>query len=148
MQFRRAMGKARASLPSRIGRLAVSWSMVGWVALGGAVGAVLRALVALALASSALRGEFPWATLAVNALGTGLLAWLAALGVSGRPVSSDLQYLVGTGFCGGLTTFSTFAVEIVLLVRAGAVATAVGYGVASLVSGLAIVIVMFRLVRG
>jgi len=125
----------------------MSWSMVAWVALGGALGAVARAAIAIWLASSALRGEFPWATLAVNLAGTALLAALAALGVAGRPVSNDLQYLVGTGFCGGLTTFSTFAVEIVLLVRAGAVATAVGYGIASLVSGLAIVILMFRLLR-
>lgn len=121
--------------------------MVAWVALGGAVGAVARAAIAIWLASSALRGEFPWATFAVNLAGTGILAALAALGVSGRPVSSDLQYLIGTGFCGGLTTFSTFAVEIVLLVRAGAVATAIGYGAASLASGLAIVLVVFRLMR-
>lgn len=125
----------------------MSWSMLGWVAAGGALGAVLRALVAMWLASAAVRGEFPWATLSVNALGTAILAVLAALGVSGRAVSTDLQLLVGTGFCGALTTFSTFAVEIVLLARAGAVGTAIVYGAASLVSGLAIVLTVFRLVR-
>lgn len=125
----------------------MSWGMLGWVAVGGALGAVLRALVALWLAAAAVRGEFPWATFAVNALGTAILAVLAALGVSGRAVSSDLQLLVGTGFCGALTTFSTFAVELVLLARAGAVGTAIVYGSASLLSGLAIVLTVFRLLR-
>ena len=121
--------------------------MIAWVALGGAVGAVLRAGVAVWLGSAVARGDFPWATLTVNAVGTTILAVLAALSVAARPVSSDLQLLVGTGFCGALTTFSTFAVELVLLVRAGAVGTAVTYGVTSLVMGLAIVIAIFKLIR-
>jgi CrcB protein len=125
----------------------LTWSLVGWVALGGALGATLRALVAMWLASSSLRGEFPWSTFLVNALGTAILAVLAALATSGRAVQGDLQLFVGTGFCGALTTFSTFSVELVLLIRAGAVGTAVAYGSASLVSGLAIVLVVFRLVR-
>ncbi len=126
----------------------MTWSHFGWVALGGALGATLRAAVALWLASSAARGEFPWATLAVNALGTAILALLAALALNGRALSDDLQVLVGTGFCGALTTFSTFAVELVLLARAGAVGNAIAYGATSLVGGLAIVLVVFKLVRG
>ncbi len=125
----------------------MTWGLLGAVALGGAIGAVLRALVVFWLASAALRGEWPWATLIVNAVGTAVLAWLAALALSGRGVSTEWQAFVGTGICGGLTTFSTFAVELVLLVRAGAAGTAIGYGVASLVSGLAIVVVIFRLMR-
>lgn len=125
----------------------MSWAMVGWVALGGAVGAVLRAAVALWLASAVARGDFPWATLTVNAIGTAILAALAALSLAARPLSNDLQLLVGTGFCGALTTFSTFAVELVLLVRAGAIGTAVTYGITSLVMGLAIVVAVFKLIR-
>lgn len=121
--------------------------MFGWVALGGAVGAMLRAGVAMWLASSAMRGEFPWATLLVNQLGTAILAVLAALGVSGRALPGDMQLLIGTGFCGALTTFSTFAVELVLLVRANAIGTAIAYGSASLVSGVTIVVVVFRMMR-
>jgi fluoride exporter len=125
----------------------MTWSLFAWVALGGALGATLRAAVAVWLASSVARGEFPWATLAVNALGTAILVMLAALALNGRALSDDLQLLVGTGFCGALTTFSTFAVEIVLLTRAGAVGTAIAYGAASLLGGLAIVLIVFRLIR-
>ena len=125
----------------------MSLAWVGWVALGGAAGALLRAAVAFWLSSAALRGEFPWATFAVNCLGTAILAVLAALGLSGRAASEDVQLLVGTGFCGALTTFSTFAVELVLLTRAGAVGTAIGYGALSLATGLAIVLIVFKALK-
>jgi CrcB protein len=75
--------------------------LVAYVALGGAAGAVCRYLVSGAAGS-------PYGTLIVNALGSLVLGAIVALSDSLRP---ELRLLVGTGFCGGLTTFSTFAVE-------------------------------------
>ena len=76
-----------------------------WVALGGAAGSVVRALVGLVLA-----GRFPWATLAVNVAGSLFIGWLMArLGGAEPATSARLQNLLVTGFCGGFTTFSTFS---------------------------------------
>lgn len=93
------------------------------VAAGGAVGAVLRHLVSLRLN----RPGFPWGTLAVNVAGSFLLGV-----VLGR-VSPEVAALVGTGFCGALTTYSTFTLEIVGLTTGRAVT----YAAASLTTGLA-----------
>lgn len=116
------------------------------VALGGAVGAALRYLVALWLAGAAARGEFPWATLLVNLGGTLLLAIMTALVLTGHRLSTETQLLVGTGFCGALTTFSTVALELVMLVRAGAISHALTYGFVSLAAALAIVLAVFTVV--
>ncbi len=76
-----------------------------WVALGGALGSVGRALVGLALA-----GRFPWATLAVNAAGSLFIGWLMARAGGAEPaVSARMINLLAVGFCGGFTTFSTFS---------------------------------------
>jgi CrcB protein len=76
-----------------------------WIALGGALGSVLRALVA-----AALPARFPWATLAVNVAGSLLLGWMMArLGGLEPPAAARVQALVVVGFCGGFTTFSTFS---------------------------------------
>lgn len=76
-----------------------------WVALGGAAGSVVRALVGLALA-----GRFPWATLAVNVAGSLLIGILMArIGSADPAISTRWHGLLVTGFCGGFTTFSTFS---------------------------------------
>jgi CrcB protein len=72
------------------------------VALGAAVGAPLRYLVASRLD----RDRFPVGTLAVNVLGSFLLGLFVAAGVNGHGLA-----LLGTGFCGGFTTYSAFAVQ-------------------------------------
>jgi CrcB protein len=76
-----------------------------WIALGGAAGSVARAMVALSLPA-----RFPWATLAVNVLGSLLIGWLMArLGPMETPGAASLRSLLVTGFCGGFTTFSAFS---------------------------------------
>jgi CrcB protein len=72
------------------------------VALGAAVGAPLRFAVASALDAE----RFPRGTLAVNVVGSFLLGLLVAAGASGHWAA-----LLGTGFCGGFTTYSAFAVQ-------------------------------------
>jgi CrcB protein len=72
-----------------------------YVAAGAAVGATLRFLVA-----GRLDGRVPWGTLLVNVAGSLLLGWL-----SGAAVGGSVAALLGAGFCGGLTTYSAFAVQ-------------------------------------
>lgn len=79
------------------------------VFLGAAVGAPLRYLVDRAV-QSRHESLFPWGTLTVNVVGSFVLGLLA--GVSGTWMA-----LLGTGFCGGLTTYSTFSYETVRLVE-------------------------------
>ena len=77
--------------------------MVVLVALGAAVGAPLRYVLAVAL-----DGRFPTGLLLVNALGSGLFGVFAALSMGDAGLA-----LLGTGFCGGFTSFSSFAVQSV-----------------------------------
>jgi CrcB protein len=81
----------------------------------GAGGALLRYLVATLAAS---RPGFPWAVLAVNVAGSLVGGGVLAL-AERAAVTADLRLILITGFCGGLTTFSTFSVETVELVLAG-----------------------------
>jgi len=107
--------------------------MVAAVAAGGALGTMAR--YELALAEPVASGRFPWATFSANVLGALLVGvFLAALVDSWVPARYVRPFAV-VGFCGGLTTFSTWMVESVLLVRDGAAATAVLYLVASVLTG-------------
>jgi CrcB protein len=95
------------------------------VVLGAAVGAPLRYITDRLL----LRrhdSAFPWGTFTVNVAGSALLGLLVAAGAS-----APVQALLGTGFCGALTTYSTFSYEMVLLARSGARAMALLNVVAS-----------------
>jgi fluoride exporter len=92
------------------------------VALGAAVGAPLRYLTDRLIQARA-RSRFPWGTLTVNVAGSLLLGFLIGL-----PVDRHLQALLGTGFCGALTTYSTFGWETVTLGREGALRRRSGRG--------------------
>lgn len=100
------------------------------VLLGGAVGAPTRYLTDLAV-QRLHRSPFPWGTWTVNVMGS------FVLGVVAADASAWLDTLVGVGFCGALTTYSTFAYETVRLAEEGESATAASYVVASLALGLA-----------
>jgi CrcB protein len=96
------------------------------VMLGGAVGTLARAGVAHALPVTP--GTWPWATLLVNLVGTLILGYVVA--------ADRWRPLVGTGFCGALTTFSTFQFELVRLADDGHGAIAAGYLAVSVSAGL------------
>jgi fluoride exporter len=102
---------------------------------GGAVGALARAGAGRALP---LRpGAWPWATFAVNIAGAFVLAWITTRLSEMVPPTRYWRLLVGTGFCGALTTFSTFQVETIRLARDGYGGLALGYAIASIAAGMA-----------
>ena len=100
-----------------------------YVALGGAVGSLLRYGAGQAL-GPARPGAFPWHTFAVNVAGSLLLGLVVALVPRDDP--HHLRALLAIGFCGGLTTFSTFGYETVSLLQARALGTALAYAGGSL----------------
>ncbi|GAA2080215.1 fluoride efflux transporter FluC [Aeromicrobium tamlense] len=105
------------------------------VLIGGAIGTAVRASLAEALPPAA--GDWPWATFAVNVVGSFLLGALVAV-VSGREVGR-LRYVrpaLGAGVLGGFTTYSTFAVEVERLLTGGAVGLGLAYGVLSVLLGV------------
>lgn len=88
------------------------------VLVGGAVGAPVRYLTDL-LIQSRHDSLLPWGTLTVNVAGSAVLGVVAGLAAAGATPAWVLT-LVGTGFCGALTTFSTFGFETVRLIEDGA----------------------------
>jgi len=106
---------------------------------GGGTGAVLRHQLGRAMTGwlgPAVVTAFPWATLAVNVLGSlamGLLAgWLARHGQGGE----HWRLLVGVGLLGGFTTFSSFSLELMLLIERGQGGSAFAYAAISVLAGL------------
>ncbi len=125
----RADGRARL-LPLR-------WGAVGLVAVGGLFGAGAREAVGQALPAAA--GTFPVAILLINLSGAFLLGLLLEGLVRAGDDSGGrrrARLLGGTGFLGAFTTYSTFAVQADLLVRAGRPATAVAYAAATVLGGV------------
>jgi fluoride exporter len=112
---------------------------VAAVFAGGCLGALTRAGVAESLPHAA--AGWPWATLVVNLLGALFLGWVLASPARHR------RPLLGTGFCGALTTFSALQVELVGMLDRGAWGLAAGYVAASLAGGLLAVHVGSLLVR-
>ncbi|WLQ34783.1 fluoride efflux transporter CrcB [Streptomyces castrisilvae] len=104
------------------------------VIVGAAVGAPLRYLTDRAV-QSRHDTVFPWGTFTVNMAGCLILGLLTGAVVAGA-ASSPVQLLVGTGFCGALTTYSTFSYETLRLAEDGARLYAAANAVASVVIGL------------
>ncbi|MHA6798904.1 fluoride efflux transporter CrcB [Bounagaea algeriensis] len=82
-----------------------------WVTLGAAVGAPLRYLVDRAV-QTRHDSVFPWGTLTVNVTGSAILGFLLAL-----PAGPAVSAVLGTGFCGALTTYSTLSYETLHLAQ-------------------------------
>jgi fluoride exporter len=115
-------------------------SVLGVVALGGALGASARHGLLVAFPEPS--GGFPWTVFAVNVAGCFLLALLPALSVvRRRPL---LPPLLGTGVLGGFTTMSTYAEQTRALVAAGRPGTAATYVVGTLAACLLAVAVADR----
>jgi CrcB protein len=105
--------------------------------VGGMLGALAR--VGLAEAFPVAGGGWPWATLAINVSGSFLLAYLATRLQERLPQSTYRRPLLGTGFCGAFTTFSTVQVEIVAMLDHDRYGLAAAYALVSVGAGFAAV---------
>ena len=112
---------------------------------GGALGTVARAELAEALPFTA--GRWPWATFAVNIVGAFMLGYFTTRLQERLPLSSYRRPFLGTGICGGLTTFSTMQVELLRMLDQRDVALAAGYALASVAAGFVAVTIATNLVR-
>ena len=119
--------------------------LVAAVFAGGALGTAARAALSTAFPVSA--AQWPWPTFAVNILGAFLLGYFTTRLQERLPLSSYRRPLLGTGVCGGLTTFSTMQVEIVRMLDARYFDLALGYTAASLAGGYAAIQTATAMVR-
>ncbi|MEE1785673.1 fluoride efflux transporter CrcB [Streptomyces sp. SP17BM10] len=104
------------------------------VVAGAVVGAPMRYLTDRAV-QSRHDSVFPWGTFVVNVCGCAVLG-LVTGAVAAGAASPHVQLLVGTGFCGALTTYSTFSYETLRLVETGAGRYAAANVAGSLAAGL------------
>jgi CrcB protein len=112
---------------------------------GGGLGALARA--ALADAHPHGSAGWPWVTFAVNLAGAFLLGYFATRLQERLPVSAYRRPFLGTGICGGLTTFSTMQVELLQMLDGHHLALAGAYAVSSVVLGYLAVAAGTGLVR-
>jgi CrcB protein len=139
---------AGASAPSGRARLVppqADWREVAAIFAGGALGTVARAALAEAFPHSAT--TWPWPTFGVNIVAAFLVGYFVTRLQERLPLSSYRRPLLGTGLCGGLSTFSTMQVEILKMLSAHAWALAAGYIAASVVAGYAAIHLATALVR-
>ncbi len=118
---------------------------VAAVFAGGALGTAAR--VALGEAFPSDPTQWPWPTFVVNVMGAFLLGYFATRLQERLPLSSYRRPLLGTGVCGGLTTFSTMQVEIVKMLDAARYGLAAAYGLVSILAGYAAVQIATAVVR-
>jgi fluoride exporter len=115
------------------------------VFVGGCAGTLARALLGEALPHDP--GTWPWATFAVNVAGAFLLGWLITRLQERLPPTAYRRPLLGTGLCGGLTTFSAFQYELLGMLDADRAGLAAAYAGGSLAAGCLAVGLATNLVR-
>ena len=101
------------------------------VFIGGGFGSALRYVIGKYLNST--ESGIPWGTFAANILGSLLIGVILGLAVKNNSLSQNQTLLLATGFCGGFTTFSTFAYEIHVFLKSGDFTSFAIYTIASFV---------------
>lgn len=105
---------------------------------GSFLGGALRALINQLLPWTPQQG-FPWNTFCCNALGCFLIGLIYGIASNNISISPQMKLFLTVGFCGGLTTFSTFINENILLMNSRQVLTFIVYTVVSIAAGLLLV---------
>ncbi len=119
---------------------------LGAVFAGGAVGTLARGALTAAMPSPAAT-RWPWSTFTANIAGAFLIGYFTTRLLERLPVSTYRRPFLGTGICGGFTTFSTMQIEILAMLKHHAYVLAVGYTLASMTLGLIAVYAATALVR-
>lgn len=109
-----------------------------FVGIGGFVGSVCRYLIGLI--PYKMESGFPVKTLIINVVGAFLISMFATWVTKGKINNSQIELMLKVGFCGGFTTFSTFANETTGLLTTGNYTTAILYMMLSAVLGIAAVL--------
>ncbi|WP_168121283.1 fluoride efflux transporter CrcB [Paenibacillus sp. HB172176] len=112
------------------------------VGIGGFAGAILRYELGERIG---VRGHFPAGTLIINLLGCLFLAWFFTVIVKRTTFHPNVVLMLGTGFTGAFTTFSTFSVETTTLLRDGNTAQALLYVLVSLLGGIGLALLGAKL---
>jgi CrcB protein len=102
------------------------------IALGGAIGAVLRFAV-FRLAAENFDSGLPWGTFTVNVIGSLLMGFLATMFITRWHLPVNLQYAILAGLLGGFTTFSAFSLESLRLIEQGDWTNALMYTLGSVI---------------
>jgi CrcB protein len=134
-------GGAGESCTEKKEKQAMNWF---WVALGGGLGAVARYSLSGWLLHHSAQQKFPWPTFVVNVSGCLIAGLLFALAAKHDILSPNLRLFLFTGVLGGFTTFSAFGLETAHLLKRGDVLTACIYVLASVVCGLAAILLAYR----
>ena len=114
-----------------------------FVFVGGGFGSVLRFVIAKWLNNT--ENGLPYGTFAANIIGSLLIGIILGLAAKNETLSQSQTLLLATGFCGGFTTFSTFARENVQFFKSGEPLHALTYVLASNIFGLTLVAVGFMI---
>jgi CrcB protein len=117
-----------------------------WIALGGAIGVVLRHVMNIGVAKVA-GSDFPWHTMLINISGSFVMGLLIALMALRWNVTNEVRAFLTTGILGGYTTFSAFSFDFAVLVERKAYALAGAYALGSVVLSLAAIIAGMALAR-
>ncbi|QMW66088.1 fluoride efflux transporter CrcB [Mumia sp. ZJ1417] len=107
--------------------------------VSGGLGATVRYVVDAMIKAKTTHSKFPWSTAIINLTGSLVLGFLTGLVVS-NIASTDVSAVIGTGFLGGYTTFSTASYETVNLIREKRWGLAVAYGFGILAAAVALAV--------
>lgn len=121
----------------------MNWSVLGLVAVGGALGSVARALAAAAIPA----GRLPWATIVVNIVGSLLIGWLMGRFASASDDTLRAHSFWVVGVCGGFTTFSSFSWQTIDQLQKGNAGAALANVVLSVACCLGATWLGWRLAR-
>lgn len=116
------------------------------VMIGGGLGAVSR-YVSTVMAARMFGPDYPWGTLFANLIGCLLIGMLTGLSETRGLLTAEARLFLVTGFLGGLTTFSSYAVETVGFARQGSFAITLMQLTAHNVAGLALVLIGIYVIR-
>ncbi|MCK1390558.1 fluoride efflux transporter CrcB [Bradyrhizobium sp. 1] len=116
------------------------------VAAGGALGAVVRYLVAIG-SGRAFGTDFPWGTLIINITGSFLIGIFTAMFATRWNLPQAARIFLTVGICGGYTTFSTFSLDAWYLIERGQTWASAAYMIGSVVLSVGALIAAMQLVR-